>query len=355
MYSPLAFLILAIALASGTTMAAETVKNTGGAIGAGGDFAYQTGTRGALINRTATDDLYSTALKYEEQAWSSFPPNIKLLAKSFQMGRDANKTDEQSVEFSRAALKAMNSGVQSGTLDAKKYDLLDAKQLKNWATVQNPNVAVAKERFSRYEKYGIKLGKDNTLTTPAGDLNLKGDISSGTLMKIASALGYDPADVAAGLKEAEEERNRILQSATAKADQDLAKKGLDPAASLAANGPGDKDREIASNTAAVNGEAGAQAGLAGAAAPNPALNGTALDGTSGTDPASVEADGPATEMDAYRARGEALAANVEAIRRQMGANSQFADPIGKPGQNIFGMIHDRYQTANRRGRFLEEN
>lgn len=45
-------------------------------IGTVGQYGFETGSRGAVINRQIADQLYQQALRDEQEARKTFPPNV---------------------------------------------------------------------------------------------------------------------------------------------------------------------------------------------------------------------------------------------------------------------------------------
>ncbi len=88
----------------GATLARAETTSAPDLTGVIGDYAVETGTRGAVANRRLADQLYKQSLEDESNAWKSFPPNIPLLSRALANSKDAKAADDQAKEFARAAI-----------------------------------------------------------------------------------------------------------------------------------------------------------------------------------------------------------------------------------------------------------
>lgn len=331
----------------------DTTTAPAGVVGASGQLASVAGAKGAAVNREVSDQLYSKALNYEKQAWSSFPPNVGLLTKSFALGRDAAAAESQSKDLARAGLSGVSSGAQSGDINQLGLQLVGTDKMKEWATTSSAGAQEGKARMSKYEKYGIHFDHDSMkLKTPAGDIDVSKEAlaEGGQIAKIAGFFGYDPADVKTALQESLAERDAVVKSATAQVEAQLAEKE----AALKAKGENNP-------TVAGTGEETKSREIAGLSSGEEDGNGPAADGASlnadGT-PNEGDAAAPAVplaenELDAVKMREDVLNANLNLVRRQMGMSDvKSTDPIGKPEEDIFKMVHQRYLVVEQNGRFL---
>jgi hypothetical protein len=307
---------------------------TSNLIGNIGDFGRESGSRGAEVNRQLADQLYQQALANERAAWSGKTPNVSLLSKALQQSKDAKAADDQAKEFARAALHASNSGAHSGDFINSRYGMTDESRLKELSSTSSPYMPQAENTLGGY---GLKLSADKmSLQTPFGKFSVNTDNS--TLLKmagsIAAKMGYKAADVETGQKEAIQEREALAQKIAQAVDQQLNVQKAN-AEEAAATG-----RQLASLKPAdpnVSGNAGADrdSGVIGSEAGAPAVKNFEM---SAADP-----DWNATE--------KALLANRKAMGREMGMESA-ADPLGRKTQDIFRMIHLRYQSLHSEGAFL---
>lgn len=293
-------------------------------IGTAGDFS-RSNSQGAVANRAIADKLYKQALSDHDRAWSSFPPNVGLLSKSLQMSKDAKAADDQAKEFARGAMHGVHTGGNSGDFELKKFGIASAKELDNLANGSSPYMPAAEKTLG---KYGMKLSSDKmSIKTPLGTLPL--DMSITALEKglrgVASGLGYNPDDVSRGLAAAVKERDGIAAQAMAAMNKG-AGAGAASSASNGSIGLPNGGKEVTAPVAA---------NTATAAAPGAGDN-------------SSQAQGPINEIDK---RQEELQRNRAQFLKSMGVQS--GDPLGASHQDIFKMVHLRYQSMRSEGEFFE--
>ncbi len=294
-------------------------------IGTAGDFS-RSNSQAALANRSVADKLYKQALADHDRAWSSFPPNVGLLSKSLAMSKDAKAADDQAKEFARGAMHGVHTAGTSGDFALKKYGIASEKELDNLANGSSPYMPAAEKTLG---KYGMKLTSDKmSIKTPLGTLPL--DMSITALEKglrgVASGLGYNPDDVSRGLAAAAKERDNIAAQAMASLAKDAAKSAAAAGSNGSAGlpGPAKEVTEAAANSAAP----------AAVAAPAVAAATQNAAGVNGIDP-----------------RQEELQRNRAQFLKTMGIKS--GDPLGASHQDIFKMVHLRYQSLRSEGEFFE--
>lgn len=302
-------------------------------IGTAGRLGYETGTKGAVTNRQIADQLYKQALEDEKAAWKSFPPNASLLSKALQESKDAKLADDQAKEFARAALHAANTGAKSGQFSNQRYGMIDESKLKELATTNSPYM---KQVESTLGGYGMKLSADKmNLQTPFGkfNVNMDGSALEKVLGSVAKKLGFSTAEVSKGLRAAEATRDGIAARTVAALDAQTQK---NQAAHANGNGSGfenakDANRGPASATPGAQDEKviGSTAGSA-----------TVKD---------FEAQNLPRSLDEIE---KELLENRKNLGRSLGMASA-ADPLGRKHQDIFQMVHVRYQSLRSQGAFIE--
>ena len=309
---------LLLALFSARTFATADV------IGQAAESARQN-SQAAQANRNLADQLYKQALQDHDRAWSSFPPNVGLLSKALQESKDAKAADDQAKEFARGAMHSIHTGGNSGDFNLQKYGVLSEQQLSDLANKSSPYMPAAEKTLG---KYGMQLTPDKmSIKTPLGTLPL--DMSMNVLEKglrgVASKLGYNPDDVSSGLRAGERARDAMAAKLMNK---------MDPI-----------------NLARAGGESGPAASAAG----------TALTGTeakreaapqmpAGTQATAAAGDGGAPVAES---RQEELQRNRKAFLERMGIGENNTEPLGASHQDIFKMIHFRYQALRSEGEFIE--
>jgi len=290
-------------------------------IGTAGDFS-RNGSQGAIANRQMADQMYKQALADHDAAWSKFPPNVALLSKALTLSKEAKLADDQAKEFARGALHGIHTGGNSGDFKLKAYGVASEKELNNLANSSSPHMGQVEKTLGGY---GMKLSADKmSIKTPFGSLPL--DMSLSALEKgvrtIATTLGYSADDVSKGIQEAVKTREAIAARTMAALNKNL---------------EAGKDVGLASSERSDGGQAeGAGATVA------------ATDTLSGAVGAGVDGPASASSIDQ---RQEELQRNRAVFLQKMGVHS--GDPIGKPNQDIFKMIHLRYQALRSVGEFFE--
>jgi hypothetical protein len=326
-----AFLLILIICAP--AFAQTNATNLTGVIG---DYGSETGTRGAVTNRRIADQLYKQSLEDERNAWKSFPPNVSLLSRALANSKDAKTADDQAKEFARAALHGLNSGSHSGKFDAAAHGMVSQEQLKDLATKSSPLRPQVEQTLNSYS--GMKLDADKmVLKTPFGDISV--DVSRETMLTAmkgaALALGYNPEDVQRGVEDAARLRDAIAAKAAKEVDAEMqAAKKLAADTNKAGDGPGTAAAAVADAQQAGD---GSEAQNDGSRDPAAAIAGIDKDGV----------DWDAKQREFQR--------NQEAIRRQLGMTVQSSngDPIGTKDQDLFQMVHRKYQNMRGEGVFIE--
>ena len=322
-------LLLSMLLGAGVASAQSDV------MGASGKFAAVMGAKGAVANRNVADQLYKQSLADESNAWKSFPPSVSLLTKSLSESKDAKTADDQAKEFARAALYAGQSAGQAGDYQAQRYGGLSDNQLSDLANKSSPYMSQVESKLGGY---GMKLDSDKmALQTPFGKFNVNMPSSEleKTLVGVANSFGFSGDGVTKGIQDANKTRDAIAAAAEAAVAKDLA---------AAAGNVGGADRGVASakaSAAAAKATPAAAAPAAGASTavtepnPNAVINST---GTSDAD---------------WDARQRALLANQDEARRRLGLKSlEASGPLGRPEENLFQKVHDRYMALDAIGSFL---
>jgi hypothetical protein len=297
-------------------------------IGTSGTYTRETGTRGAVANREIANQLYKQALADEKTAWSSFPPNVSLLAKALNESKEGKLADDQAKEFARAAMHGINSGGRSGDFKLQDYGVISEKELNDLANGSSPYRGAVESKLGGY---GMKLSADKmSIQTPMGTLpiNMAMDKLEGGLRKIAASMGYNPDDVSNGLRAAVAARdgiaNRVMADVNAKMGQPSGSgtgSAMDPA-NLAGNEDG-----------ANKGEAGKD--------PQGGLEGALAGGEGGfvQDDASRQAE---------------LQRNRDAFLRKMGeVDPESLGPLHGPEDDLFRIVHIKYQSLRSEGVFNE--
>jgi len=313
------FLILSLIIPAASAQTADV-------IGTAGELGYETGTRGAVANRRVADELYKQALENERRAWQSTPPNVSLLAKALQQSKDAKAADDQAKEMARAALHASHTGAKSGDFINQRYGMVPESKLKELSSTNSPYQSQVEKTLGGY---GLKLSADKMiLQTPFGKFSTSAEDSS--LLKAASAvaksLGYNAADVEKGQKDAIAARDGVAKKTVSEVDKELAARGKNKSAD---------GRSLASIPGAAAGpEAGTDAKVIGAEAGAKAVK--SFEGASPVTKTLSEA-----EQEVLRKR--------KAMGRELGFDE--VDTLGRSTQDIFHMIHTRYQSLDTQGVF----
>lgn len=297
-------------------------------IGTAGRYGYETGTKGAVGNRQIADQLYKQALADEAAAWRTFPPNASLLSKALQQSKDAKLADDQAKEFARAALHGANTGAQSGEFSNSRYGMISESQLKDLATTNSPYM---KQVESKLGSYGMKLSSDQmSLQTPFGkfSVDMNGSAFEKLLGSVATKLGYSAADVTKGLRAAEAARDGIARKTVAAIERE----GPTPAGGAGSLPEAEKNlpgRALAS----VQSEDGAIGSTGGSAMVKD----------------FEEAERPQKSWDEIQME---IMEKRKALGRAIGLQAE-SDPLGRKNQDIFQMIHVRYQSLRTKGVFIE--
>ncbi len=330
---------LQIALVAMLMIAANWARanDTADVIGIAGRHGYETGTKGAVTNRQIADQLYKQSLADEAAAWRSFPPNAALLAKALQHSQDAKLADDQAKEFARAALHSAKTGSKSGEFSNARYGMISESKLKELSTTSSPYM---KQVESKLGSYGMKLSADKmALQTPFGkfNVNMDGSALEKLLGSVATKLGYSASEVSKGLRAAEAARDAIAAKAGAANKQYVVDE--DPAK---AQGSGLEDSAAAKRLAA-----------AAAQGRDPASAGQAAEKAIGSNAGSATVkdfeEKPLKSLDQME---QELLESRKALGRTLGMASA-ADPLGRKSQDIFQMVHVRYQSLRSQGAFIE--
>jgi hypothetical protein len=298
-------------------------------IGTAGQFNTEAGSRGAVANRQMADQLYQQSLKDEAAAWKGVIPDVGLLSKALHESKEAKAADDQAKEFARAALKANATGAASGDFQSSRYGgTLSETQLRDLATKSSPYESAVQGKLGGY---GMKLDADRmSLTTPLGKfpIGMSTDELERTLVGVAKNFGFGGESVSKGIQDAIKTREAIAAKTMAAVDAQLAKSG---GADRGPASDGGKAPGTAGTAAEAKNEASATAAEAAAQSSN--------------EPGISELE----------KRRRALAENKNAIKRQMGmlANEN-TDPLGGPDQDIFQMVHMKYESLKAEDIFLHD-
>jgi len=292
-----------------------------------GQFSNDLGMKGAAQNRAMADKLYKQALDDEKTAWSSFPPNVSLLSKALTESKEGKQADDQAKEFARAAMMGYNSSMKSGDAAQSKYKDVDVAKLKDLATNNSPYTSQVQDKLGGY---GMKLDPDQmSINTPMGKfpIGMGMDMYEKGLRNIASALGYDPADVTKGIQEATKTRDGFakgLEKLNAGDAKQLNAGLANAAAAAGADGKMEKAAEAPAPTAP---------------APAAAGNGAVLDDLN---------------ANSGNARVDEIARQRKAFLQRMGvegADDQFVR--ADRSADIFQVVHNHYQNLRAGGSFIE--
>ena len=289
-------------------------------IGTAGQFAAQTGAKGAVANRKLADSLYKQSLADEKAAWSSGIPNVGLLSKALSESKDGKAADDQAKEFARGAIYGSQTGGTAGDYQAARYGALDQATLKDLANNSSPYAAAVQSKLGGY---GMKLDPDKmVLNTPLGKfpIGMSADDLQKTLVSAAQSLGFKGDCITQGLADAVKTRDAMGKAAVAEAEREMAarKSGGDPADPTNAGGTADRASSPAAavvEKAVITAPVGSQSG---------------------------------TDWDERQRSNEA---HQDEIRRQLGLNKD-VKPLGGADENIFERIHLRYRYLDERGEFL---
>lgn len=302
-----------------TTVQAQTAD----IIGTAGRYGYETGTKGAVANRQVADQLYKQALADEAAAWRTFPPNVALLSKALQHSKDAKLADDQAKEFARAALHGARTGAQAGEFSNSRYGIVDESKLKELSTTNSPYMKQVEKKLG---SYGMKLSDDQmSLSTPFGkfSIDMTGSAFEKLLGSVATKLGYSAADVSKGLRAATSARDGIAQQAMAAVENFAPEK----------KSPGQLEPPSGRKLASVNAEESVIGSTAGSATVKD-FEAEKREGKSWDD----------IQLEILQKR--------QAMGKTIGMRAE-SDPLGRKSQDIFQMIHVRYQSLRTKGAFIE--
>ncbi|MGE3760290.1 MAG: hypothetical protein AB7H97_21170 [Pseudobdellovibrionaceae bacterium] len=318
-HSRFSFIFTAVLL---STNAYAEATGTADVIGQAGT-SYDELSKASVKNRELANQLYRQALADEKAAWSSFPPNVGLLAKALNQSKEGKMADDQAKEFARGAMHSINSGGRSGDFKLNEYGSVPESQLKDLANGSSPYRGAVESKLG---SYGMKLAEDKmSIKTPLGTLpiNMAMDKLEGGLRKIASSMGYNPDDVSAGLRASEAYRNSIAN-------------------------------RLAADLNSHKGQAGS--GAAGGAV-NAAKLGSLDEGEGKKDPSGAAqgaggaGEGVFVQDDA--SRQAELQRNREEFLRKMGQDPESLGPLHGPNDDLFRIVHIKYQSLRGEGVFLE--
>lgn len=285
-----------------------------------GQYANSTTTVGAVANRKTADQLYQQSLADEHAAWSTFPPNVGLLAQALKEAQDGVKADDQSHSMAQEALHSNDTGTNSGLFNLQDYNALGVDDINKMATSSSslwPQVS------SKLKGYGLSLTEDKQyMKTPFGTFptNASADQMAAAVKQIAQKFGLSTADVDKGIARAEAKAEGISQRALAEVQQKAGMK----TANLAGK-DGDKASDDADKTAAKDGSN------------NAANRQLATDKTGSTDKGDIDWDQRARDVNAFR----------DQVERQLGV-----EPIWNKDDDLFKKIHEHYVMLDRQNAFL---
>lgn len=286
--------------------------------------SYDEMSKAAVKNREMANQLYKQALADEKAAWSSFPPNVSLLSKALNQSKEGKMADDQAKEFARGAMHSINSGGRSGDFKLNEYGSVSESQLKDLANGSSPYRGAVESKLGGY---GMKLADDKmSIKTPLGTLpiNMSMDQLEGGLRKIASSMGYNPDDVSKGLRASEAFRNSLANRLMA----DLG--------SGRNSGPG----------GGTIGGAVSQANLGAAGEGEGKKDANAAIAAAGSGEGTFVQDDASRQAELQKNRDEFL--------RKMGAmNPESLGPIHGPNDDLFRIVHIKYQSLRGEGVFFE--
>ncbi|MGE3682859.1 MAG: hypothetical protein AB7G93_14130 [Bdellovibrionales bacterium] len=310
-------------------------------IGVAGQYTQELGARGAVTNRRVADELYRRALQDEAEAWKSFPPNVSLLSRALTQSKEGKMADDQAKEFARAALHGNRTGHQAGELAQSKYGAVDESTLRSLATGSSPYMPAVESKLG---SYGLKLSPDKmSLSTPFGSLAVNMDMHKyeGLLRKAAETFGVSPDKVSNGIRSAIQTRDNLARQFAAENSVPAGREGREGFATFAS---------------ASDAESGSRGGAADASDSRFSPQGSGAHVEPDQEPQSEPPDDPLWEE-----KQKELETNRRQLASQLGIRDArdldvtVKSPLGRPKQNIFGMIHMRYQSLRQRGVFEEDD
>lgn len=293
-------------------------------IGTAGRYGYETGTKGAVANRQVADQLYKQALADEAAAWRTFPPNVALLSKALQHSKDAKLADDQAKEFARAALHGARTGAQSGEFSNSRYGMVDESKLKELSTTNSPYMKQVEKKLG---SYGMKLSEDQmSLATPFGkfSIDMTGSAFEKLLGSVATKLGYSAADVSKGLRAATVARDGIAQQAMA---------AIENQAPSEKKSAGELEPPSGRKLAAIQAEEN-------------------VIGSTGGSATVKDFEAERRDEKSWEDIQFEILQKRKALGRVLGMQAE-SDPLGRRSQDIFQMIHVRYQALRTKGVFIE--
>jgi hypothetical protein len=322
------WLLFSFILSSVAFAQAPASQYGNGVVNAAGQWAQVVGTEGARANRNTADQLFKQSLQHEAQGIATL--NVGLLSQALTESQQGMKADDQARHFAQTALQALKSGNTAGNVDlAGKYGTTE-EEMRTLANTSSPYLPAVQAKL---DGYGIKVDHDNAvIKTPFGTFPADASPSDigKTLGKIAGSLGFSSDGISAGVQAAVANANSIAQKAYADA------KALSAAAGRSVAGVAGAE----SNTSAVDKNLGKEAVVAKGDAGK-------SDASSGKEGASA---GLTAEQDML-ARTEAVNKAREEMMKKMGGT--VADSLGARDTDLFGIVHERYQTMRRQGGFNE--
>jgi hypothetical protein len=299
-----------------------------GIVNAAGQWAQQIGTAGAQANRNTANQLFQQALADKAQGIATL--NVGLLSQALTEAQQGIKADDQARHLAQTSLEALQSGNTSGQVDLSGKYGTSEEDMRDLANNSSPYLGAVQSAMS---SFGIQVDHSSAvIKSPFGTfpIDASPDAMGSALGKIANALGYSANGVNAG-----------IQSGLANANNIATKAMADAQAALGAGGAG-------RNPAATTGAAAAAPGAAGG---TDKLNKEVAKGGAAKagDASKVGASGLTAEQD-MRAREAALAKSREELLRKMGSTS---DSLGGRADNLFAIVHERYQEMRHQGQFNE--
>jgi hypothetical protein len=307
-----------------------------GIVNASGRFGNEIGTIGANANRKAANNLFQQGLQDEAQGLATM--NVGLMSKALTEGLSGVQADDQSRHFGQQAMKALNVGADSGNVILGKYGTSE-DQIRDFA---NNSAQLMPTAQGEFDKFGIQVNHDQSLLkTPFGDypLNTSIDDHAGDLAKIISTVaeehGLSSKDVVAGVQAGLATRNSIAQKA-----MDDAQKEAAAAKAAAAAGAGN----TANVTASATGKMSDPKADASAAARGPASN-----------KAPVIFNVPSGNGKDFDMQQRLLSLNAsrDEMRSRLGGEYSTQALLGDRSDNLFAIVHEKYQQMRRAGHFNE--
>lgn len=321
---------LFICLALGAPLAHA---NPGGVLGASGNLGGAA-SAGALANRQMADQLFKDSLENERDAYKSFPPDVSKLAQALTQAMNGMQANNQSRAMADNALQSFNSGEHSGYLDHEFYNT-NKQQMQKISATSSPYLPHVK---SKLEGYGIEVSPDyQSIKTPFGEfpMDASPETIAAELSKVAQSFGASAGPVQAGVRSAIEGRDQLAAEVTMKSQEYMEQFGEFNTAGGYSN-----------SVSAPESSYGEDSDSDDSYSFNRSEDSKKRKKTSSTNLASLSPKGVQQhekKLENYRRK----------LMRKMGLSKYHV--IGHRDDNLFEMVHQRYQRLNRQNRVLKTN